>query len=199
MPMRTIPQAVAGSESRGGERSPSPHVSLPRRGRKGHVSTRVGRRRHGLWRDARDGEVGVSHLHRAVRSLRGVVGSERVRGTCRLTGVAMRLRAGRNETGGDRGKPQRSSSRPCTYTVPLKCGTCHVLVTLPGGRCWIGEGHRDAFADAGGRAYSRRTQGTSWHTPSERRRGSRRGLGGEGRGTAFPKGARPPRLLPKSS
>ena len=28
MPMRTIPQAVAGSESRGGERSPSPHVSL---------------------------------------------------------------------------------------------------------------------------------------------------------------------------
>ena len=82
MPMRTIPQAVAGSESRGGERNASPHVSLPRRGRKGHVSTRVGRRRHGLWRDARDGEVGVSHLHRAVRSLRGVVGSERVRGTC---------------------------------------------------------------------------------------------------------------------
>ena len=59
MPMRTIPQAVAGSESRGGERNASPHVSLPRRGRKGHVSTRVGRRRHGLWRDARDGEVGV--------------------------------------------------------------------------------------------------------------------------------------------
>jgi len=61
MPMRTIPQAVAGSESRGGERNASPHASLPRRGRKGHVSTRVGRRRHGFWRRPRLSERSKTH------------------------------------------------------------------------------------------------------------------------------------------
>ena len=40
MPMRTTPQGVAGSESHREERHASSHVSLPHRGRKGHVSTR---------------------------------------------------------------------------------------------------------------------------------------------------------------
>ena len=82
-------------------------------------------------------------------------------------------------------------------TRSLKCGTCHVLVTLPGGRCWIGEGHRDTFADAGGRAYSRRTQGTSWHTPSERGRGAGAGWGERGEAPRFQKEHKAPETSPQ--
>ena len=104
------PEGVAGSESHREERHASSHVSLPHRGRKGHVSTRGATDRLPAYTHAASSCAGRA-------SWGAVVGSGRVGGRRCLTLVAVPTRAGRK---GPHGTREEWSGAGCVE-VAVRC------------------------------------------------------------------------------
>jgi hypothetical protein len=158
--MRTIPQAVAGSESRGGDRNASPQLLAPRAGRKGHAvtgreATRYRSRVRGSDSAREEGTLRCEPLCRSLLDRRVAEGSgmhrrmslclaEGARGTSRHGWGAAVTACGATQGDGEVGVPPPRSR------------------ALSERRCWIGEGGRDAFIDAGSHETTRRAQRARW-------------------------------------